>query len=350
MTTALRLAGLLLTAGAVAFSAEKGTVTVYMYSEYIDPAIPAQFEKDTGYKLNVQVYESQDEMVTKLRAGAGNQYDVLIATDVIVTKMIKLGLVKALDQAKIPNAAGVDAKFKNPPFDPANQYSWPYFYGTVGIAYDLAKAPKTPATWAWLLDEKQQFGNFVFMDEQRTMLGSTLVAQGKDINSRNPMEIKTAADALIAAKKSKNCIGFDGGVGGLAKVTSGEAAAAVVYNGDAARAMGDDKAKVKIGFAVPKEGGNLWVDTMLISALAPNVDGAHALINYLLDPKIAAQNTNGMKYANAVTAATPLVEEAVRTNTAIYPDEATMKTLQVMGDVGKETRLYDEAWTAVKAQ
>ena len=347
MTHSLRLAGLLLAAGAVAFSAEKGTVTIYMYSEYIDPAIPAQFEKDTGYKLNVQVYENQDEMVTKLRAGAGSQYDVLIGTDVIVTKMIKLGLVKPLDQAKIPNAAGVDAKFRNPPFDPANQYSWPYFYGTVGIAYNLEKAPKTPATWAWLFDEKQQFGPFVFMDEQRTMIGSTLVYQGKNINSRDPAEIKAAADALIAAKKSKNCVGFDGGVGGLAKVTSGEAAAAVVYNGDAARAIAE---KPTIGFAVPKEGGNLWVDVALISAQAPNSDGAHALINYLLDPKVAAQNTNVMKYANGVTAATPLVEEAIRTNVIIYPDEATMKTLQVMGDVGKENRLYDEAWTATKAQ
>ncbi len=346
MTTTLRLSGLLL-AGACLFSAEKGTVTMYMYSEYIDPAIAEQFLKDTGYKLDVQVYESQDEMVSKLRAGAGNQYDVLIGTDVIVTKMIKLGLVKPLDQGLIPKAVGVDEKFRNPPFDPNNQYSWPYLWGTIGIAYDTTKAPKTPATWAWLLDEKQQFGSFVFMDEQRSMLGTVLVSQGKSINSRDPAEIKAAADALIAAKKTKNCVGFDGGVGGLAKVSGGEAAAAVVYNGDAARAIAD---KPTIGYAVPKEGGNLWVDVMLISAQAPNSDGAHALINYLLDPKIAAQNTNVMKYANGVASATPLVEEAIRTNVVIYPDAETMKTLQVMGDVGKENRLYDEAWTAVKAQ
>jgi len=340
-----RLAACLLAAAGIGFAAEKAPVTVYMYSEYIDPKVPEEFEKATGYKLNIEVYEAQEEMLSKLRAGAVSQYDVVVATDVMVKQMVKLKLVQPLDQKKIPNGAGVDPQLANPGYDPGNQYSYPYQWGTIGLLYDTTKAPAGKPTWKWLFED--QFGPFTFMDEMRSMLGITLKFQGHSMNTRNPEEVKAAADLLIKAKGFKKSQGFAGGVDGKNKVVAGELAAAVVYNGDAVRALAE---KPNLAYAVPVEGSNIWVDNLLITSQAPNLDGAHAFVNYVLDPKVAAQISNFNRYATPVKPAMEFITPADKANAAIYPDAATMKTLQGLDDVDKDTRLYNEAWTTVKAQ
>ncbi len=350
----IRIAALTLTATfatvtASLAAADQAPVTVFMYSEYIDPAVPAEFEKATGFPLKIEVYEAQEEMLAKLRAGATNQYDVVVATDVVVTQLIKLKLVQPLDNSRIPNSTGVDGKFVNPGFDPKNAYSWPYQWGTIGLLYDTSKAPKGEASWKWLFDESSQFGSFVFMDEQRSMLGVANKYLGFAMNTRDANELKRTADTLIKAKGTKNCLGFDGGVGGKNKVLAGQAAAAVVYNGDAIRAIDESKER-PLAYVVPKEGSNIWVDTMLISKDAPNVAGAHAFINYVLSPEVAAKISNFNRYATPVAAAMPLITPDDAKNPAIYPDEATVKTLDYLEDLGKDTRMYNEAWTAVKSR
>jgi spermidine/putrescine transport system substrate-binding protein len=129
-------------------------------------------------------------------------------------------------------------------------------------------------------------------------------------------------------------------------VPAGEAVAAVVYNGDAVRNIMDDK----FAYTVPKEGGILWVDNLLICAKAPNPKGGHAFINHLLDAKVGAQLSNFNRYATPNQASLPLITEADRKNAGIYPDEAQMKACQFQEDVGAETRIYDQVWTAVKAR
>ncbi len=328
-----------------AAAADKAPVTVYMYSEYIDPKVPEEFQAATGYKLNIEVYEAQEEMLSKLRAGAVSQYDVVVSTDVIVKQLIKLKLVQPLDQAKIPNGANIDAQFRNPGFDPNNQYSFPYQWGTIGLLYDTAKAPAGKPTWKWIFDD--QLGPFTMMDEMRSQLGIALKFLGHSMNSRNPAEVKAAADLLIKAKGLKKSQGFAGGVDGKNKVVAGELAAAVVYNGDAVRALAE---KPNLAYVVPAEGSNIWVDNMLITSQAPNRDGAHAFINYVLEAKVAAQISNFNRYATPVKTALPFITPEDLKNAAIYPDAATVKTLEGLDDVDKDTRLYNEAWTAVKAQ
>lgn len=340
-----RLAACLLAVAGIGFAAEKAPVTVYMYSEYIDPKVPEEFEKATGHKLNIEVYEAQEEMLSKLRAGAVNQYDVVVATDVMVKQLVKLKLVAPLDQKQIPNGKNLDPQLANPGYDPGNQYSYPYQWGTIGLLYDTAKAPAGKPTWKWLYED--QLGPFTFMDEMRSMLGITLKFQGKSMNTRSPEEVKTAADLLIKAKGFKKCQGFAGGVDGKNKVVAGELAAAVVYNGDAVRALGE---KQGLAYAVPVEGTNIWVDNLLVTSQAPNSAGAHAFINYVLDGKVAAQISNFNRYATPVKTAMEFITPEDKANAAIYPDAATMKTLEGLDDVDKDTRLYNEAWTTVKAQ
>ena len=346
-TVVLAIAGLALSPLAAVMAADKAPVTVYMYSEYIDPAVPAEFEKATGYPLKIEVYEAAEDMLAKLRSGAVNQYDVVVATDAYVVQMIKLNLVKKLDQAKIPNSKNVDPQFKSPSFDAGNAYSYPYQWGTVGLIYDTAKAPAgAKPSWSWLFDAKSGFGPFYLMDEARPQFGIALKHGGASMNSRDPQAIKAAVDLLIATKGNPKCVGFAGGVDGKNKVLAGEAAGAVVYNGDAVRAIGEKKT---LAYSTC-EGSNIWVDVMLMTSQAPNAEGANAFINYVLEGKVAAQISNFNRYATPVAAALPFITPADLANTAIYPDAKTMKTLEYLQDLDKDTRLHAEAWTAIKSR
>ena len=184
------------------------------------------------------------------------------------------------------------------------------------------------------------------MDEMRSMTGSALMFLGYSANSRKPAEIKACGDLLAKAKASKKCLGFDGGVGGMNKVLGGEATVAVVYNGDAVRNIKDDK----FAYAVPKEGGIIWVDNMLVCAKAPNPVGGTKFINYILDPKVGAQLSNFNRYATPNQASLPMITKEDAANPAIYPPAELLKKLRFQEDLGAETKVYDQVWTTVKAR
>ncbi len=323
-----------------------GSVAMLSYSEYIDPAIPKQFTAATGIPVRIDTYESQDEMVAKLQAGAASQYDLVVATDVLVPGLIKLGLVQPLEQAAIPNAGNVAARFRNPDFDPGNRFSYPYQWGTVGLLFQTKKV-HAPVSWALVLDPARQPGPVVLMDEMRTMLAIALRYQHHHGSTHDRQELASAGDLLIAAKGGSNCLGFAGGVDGMNKVLSGEAVAAVVYNGDAVKNMPKDGS---VAFAVPVEGSGVWADVMLITSKAPHAHAGNLFINYLLGAGCGAQLSNFNHYATPNAAAMPLILPEDRANLAIYPSEAVMKTLEVQEDVGKDTRLYDEIWTRIKSR
>lgn len=339
------IAAILLTAAGLSAGEDK-PVRIFMYSEYIDPALIDAFKARTGYALDVQLYEAQEEMVAKLQTGGTDQYDVLVATGLLVKQMVALKLVQPLDQALIPNKGNVGKEFLNTAFDPGNVYSYPYFWGTSGLMYDPAKVQGEP-TWAWVFDPAKAPGPFTLLDEARTTLGSALVWQGKSMNSRVPAEVKAAATAVAAAKHSPKCLGFAGGVDGKNRVVAGEAAVAMVYNGDAARGIAD---KPGLAYAIPAEGAEIWCDLLLVSAKAPNRAGAHALINFLLDAEVAAQNANFIQYASPIEAAKAKISPELLQNPAIYPSAEVMQRLRYLEDLGKDSRMWDAAWTSVKAE
>ena len=333
---------------------ESKRVTVYMYSEYIDPDLIPTFEKLTGMKLQIDVYEDSESMLAKMsKAGGDSQYDVIVVSDVVVPALINLKLVQPLDMSAIPNAANVAEGFRQPPFDPGSKFSLPYQWGTVGLMYRKDLIPGDDISWSVIFDPTKQSGSFVLMDSMRDMIGIALRYQGKSMNSTNPLEIKAAGDLLLAAKKSPKCLGFEGGVGGKNRVLAGEAAMAVVYNGDAVRAISEhaehDKSTT-LAFVIPKEGGVIWTDVMMIPAKAPNATGGHLFINFILSANHGAALSNFNRYATPNQASLPMIHEADRNDPDIYPDAATMKSLEYLTDVGHDTRLFDEVWTMVKSR
>jgi len=324
------------------------TVNVYMYSEYIDPEILKAFEKKTGVKVRIDVYEETEEMMAKVQqAGGVGQYDVIVVSDHAIPVLAKLNLIQPLDKSKIPNFKNIDKTFLNPPYDRENKFSAPYQWGTVGIMYRKDKIAKIDPTWGLFFDSAKQPGPFVLINSMRDMLGAALKYQGFSVNSRNKDELRSAGKLILEAKKSDKSLGFDGGVGGKNKVLAGNAVLAIVYNGDAIRALDEDK---NVGFILPKEGNIIWVDAMTITAKSANVQAAHEFINFILDAKIGAMLSDFNRYATPNAASLPLVNKDDRKNPAIYPSTDLIKKMEYLEDIDKATSLYDEVWTAIKSR
>jgi spermidine/putrescine transport system substrate-binding protein len=186
------------------------------------------------------------------------------------------------------------------------------------------------------------------IDSVREMMGITLVYLGYEFNSTVPKELKEASDLLIETKKREDCMGFKPGVGGKNDVVAGTANAAIVYNGDAIQSISDQPDV--LGFTIPREGSEIWYDSMCIPAKAPNPDAAYKWINWILEPKIGAQLSNYNQFATPNQAAMPFITPEDKKNPSIYPTQEIMERLHFTKDLGKANRIMDEAWTRAKSQ
>ncbi|BBO91516.1 spermidine/putrescine ABC transporter substrate-binding protein [Desulfosarcina ovata] len=331
----------------VAASAEE--VRIYTWSEYMDEEkMPTDFEARTGIKVRLDIYENNEEMVAKLQAGGVSQYDIIVPSDYIMPVLINQNLVQPLDHGQIPNLGNLKPIFRNTTYDPGNKYSVAYQWGTVGLMYRKDKVSADAVkSWSVLFDAAKQPGAFWLIDSVREMMGIALVYQGKDFNSTNPVDLKAAADLLVATKRTKNCMGFKPGVGGKNDVVAGTAVAAIVYNGDAIQSVSQEPDK--LGFVIPKEGSEIWYDSMCIPAKAPNPAAAHKWINWILDPQVGAELSNYNQYATPNAAAEAHITPEDLENSGIYPTPEIMEKLYFTKDLGKQNRIMDEAWTRAKS-
>ena len=323
------------------------TVSVMIYSEYINPSLLKDFEKKTGYKVNLELYEAQEEMLVKLQTAGTKKYDVIIASDVVIQQMIQAGLVAPLDTSKIPNRVNVAPRFLGQTYDPTNAYSLPYLWGTTGILFRGQKIHPDSASYSMLFDAKNTKGNFSLLNESRSMLSMALQAIGYDANSVKQEEINKAVDYILQAKKDPHFVGFDGSVAGKNKVLSGENWAAIVFNGEAQAAINKDST---LQFVIPKEGSFMWVDAMLISSKAANVEGAYAFMNYILDAEVGAKLAKFINYATPNKASLEVIDEKFKSNRVINPNEQEIKRMELLEDLGESTKSYDEAWIIAKTR
>ena len=326
-------------------------LNLFLYSEYIDPQILADFTKEHGTEVHVSLFESTEEMLAKLQHAAGTtQYDLVVAPNQAIAAMRRLNLIQPLDHAKLPHLGNLAPRFRDPAYDPNSTTSVAYQWGTVGLMHRQGLLPEGERpSWSLLFDPAQHPGTFVLLDEARDQLGVALKFLGHSVNATDPAALKKAGELLLEAKRAQKARGFEGGVGGKNRVAAGSVDMAVVWNGDAVRAM-DEVGQDKVSFVIPKEGSIIWTDALVITSGAPNPDGAHALIDYLLRPEVGARLSAFTKYATPNQAALPHLPAADRENSAIYPSEEVLSTLEYLTDVGAHTRLYDEVWTAVKAR
>jgi spermidine/putrescine transport system substrate-binding protein len=324
--------------------AQTGRLNVFIWSEYIDPQVVADFEKKFDCKVVIDLYEDAESMLSKMQGGGASLYDIVVPPDHMVKPMIRLKLLAPLRREKIPNLQNLDPKFANPPFDPGNQYTAGYQWGTVGI---FVRDPKRtlPESWSLIFDGSKQPGNLVLMDSMRDTMAAALKYRGHSINSTKVDDVKEARDLILDAKKRSS--GFDGSVGAKNKVLGKIAGAAIVYSGEAARGMAEDP---ETRYIIPKEGSQIWLDNLAIPAEAPHRDLAEKFINYILEPDTGARISNFTQFATPNAKSKPMIKPADLKNPAIYPSEELQKKMEFLEDLGGKTRLYDEAWTQIKSK
>ena len=342
----------LVTAGAAALlalaaqgTAQNQTLNLFNWSEYMDPQILRDFEKQFSAKVVVSLFESNEDLIAKLKSTGGSGYDVVVPGQYAVPLLGRQGLLLPLEKTKLPNLKNLSKKFINPNYDAQNKYSVAYQWGTVGVVYNKVKLPKIEETWGIFFDPKKQQGSFIMMDSTREMMAAPLKYLGKSLNSTNKADITAALGLMVEAKGRS--LGFDGGVGARNKVSAGQANYGVAYNGDVVKLQAEDP---KLGFFVPKEGGLIFVDNLAIPAKAPNAALAYKFINFILDAKIGARLSNYNRYATPNEAAKPFITPADLKNPAIYPPASVMSKLEFNLDLGVNNNLYDSAWTKIKAR
>src|SRR5688572_1034634 len=181
-------------------SAQPQTLNLFIWSEYIDPQIITDFERQFGCKVNIDLYEDVESMLAKVRGG-GALYDIVVPSDHLVPAMIKLNLLAPLRHENVPNLKNLEARFTDPPYDRGNRFTAPYQWGTLGVFLRQSKAKPAPQTWGIIFDPQQTSNQFLLIDSARDMIGAALKYNGHSVNSTDPKQLTQARDLIIAAKK-----------------------------------------------------------------------------------------------------------------------------------------------------
>jgi spermidine/putrescine transport system substrate-binding protein len=326
-----------------AMAAEEKKLTFYNYDTYIGEHSLADFTAATGVEVKMDLFADGDELFTKLKAGNPG-YDVIVPTNDKVERMVKANMLMPLDHSKIPNIGNVDPAFMNPAFDPGRKWSLPYMWGTVGIGYRKSKVEGAIDSWASVLTDEKNAGRISQMGDQEHSVGMALKFLGYSYNSTNVAELNKAKDLLIASKKLVKKYADDNGQDLLAQ---NEVDLAVEYNGDIAQVMAEDD---DITYVVPKEGSNVWEDTIAIAAGAPHPENAHAFINFVFDKDAGKHIAETIQYATPNKAARELMDPAYTSNPAIFPPSDILSKCEYASYLGEDVlKIRDEIWTAVQA-
>jgi spermidine/putrescine transport system substrate-binding protein len=339
------VAFLFLALSALLAPAANHKLNLFIWSEYIDPAIITEFEKRYDAKVTMDVYEDESAMLAKLQGGGAALYDVIVPPDHIVPALIKLNLIAPLRQENVPNLRHIDERFASPWYDPSNRYTVPYQWGTLGIYARKPQDKQYNESWALLFDAREQPGPFVLLDGMRDTLGAALKYTGHSVNATETRALLAARNVLIEAKKRS--VGFEGGVGGKNRVLARTAVAAMAYSGDAMRGMKED---ADTYYFIPREGSQIWVDNLAVCAKAPNRIVAERFLNFILDPQVGARLADYNQYATPNKAALAHVHADNLANPTIYPPPDVMKRLESLRDPGPARKIYDEIWTQIKAK
>lgn len=323
---------------------ENGTINVFNWGEYIDESLIKDFEKETGIKVNYSTYDTNEIMYQKVKTNPGT-YDIVIPSDYMVQKMIEEDLLEKIDFNNIPNYQYIGENFKNLSYDPTNEYSVPYTWGTVGIVYDTTIVDEPVTSWDILWNSKYK-DNVYMYNSLRDSLAITLVKNGYSLNSSNENEINIAKQDLLEQLSLTNPVYVIDEV--RDNMISGEKALAVAYSGDASYIISQNP---DMAYVVPEEGSNKWFDAIAIPKGSKNKSGAEAFINFLCDPENAKTNIEYIEYSTPNSGALELLDEDVKNNPVAYPSDDILARCETFTNLDDQTlKLYESAFTEVLSQ
>jgi spermidine/putrescine transport system substrate-binding protein len=307
----------------------ENSLNLYNWGDYIDPELIIKFEEETGYRVTYETFDSNEAMYTKIEQG-GTNYDLAVPSEYMIERMIDENLLIELDHSKLKGLDNIDARFLNQLFDPNNHYSIPYFWGTLGIIYnDKFIDENAIQHWDDLWSEELT-NELMLIDGAREVIGLALNSEGHSLNSKEDDQLAAAAIKLESLTPNVKAIVADEI---KMYMIQEEAAAAVTFSGEASEMLWENE---NLHYVIPSEGSNLWFDNFVIPKTAKNFDAAYAFINFMLEPENAAQNAEYVGYSTPNQEAMKLLPSEITEDEQFYPNEETMKNLEVYEDLGSE--------------
>jgi putrescine transport system substrate-binding protein len=335
--------------------AQERVVNVYNWSDYIDPEMLKLYTKETGIKVVYDTFDANETLETKLLAGKSG-YDVVVPTAYFLQRQIKAGVFQALDKSKLSNLGNVwpEVARRLAAYDPGNRYAVNYMWGTTGIGYNVKKARDilkpngliraAMASWDMVF-KPENLAKFKdcgvdMLDSADDIMSAALHYLGLDPNTKDPAQLEKATGLMLKIRPSVRKFHSSEYLNALA---SGEICLVVGWSGDI------KQGGVEVGYVIPNGGAQMWFDNMAIPKDAPHVAEAHAFIDYMLRPEVAAKNTEFLGYANGNIASQKLISKAVLEDRMVYPDAAMMAKLYTITARDQRTqRVLNRLWTRIK--
>lgn len=335
------------TVGAAETAGQGVTINVYNWGEYIANGtdgsldINAEFTRRTGIRVNYTTFDSNEALYSKL-VGGGADYDIIIPSDYMVSRLIHENMLAELDFSNIPNYQYIDDSFRNADYDPENRFSVPYTWGVVGLFYNTDYIEEEITSWSSLWDDRYA-GKILMFDNPRDSFAIAQLLLGQSLNTVEESDWLEAAALLKQQKPLVQAYVMDRI---FDKMESEEAWIAPYYSGDAAILVDNSD---NIRFVVPREGTNYFVDAMCIPATSGHKAEAEAYINFLCDPEIAGANMDYVGYSTPETAAKAYMDPEIVESPVHYPDGETLARTQVFVNLPEDTsRLIDRLWAEAK--
>lgn len=334
-------------------------INIYNWSDYMAPGALEQFTKETGIKVNYDVYDSNEVLEAKLMAG-GSGYDVVMPSNSFFERQVKAGVYQTIDTSKLSNYANLDQTLAKQieKHDAGNQHNIPYAWGTIGIGYNTKMIEQRLGTadidsWDVLFDPavaaKLSDCGIAVLDSPAEIMSVVNNYRGVDPNSEDGAELEASSKLMSVARDNVKYFHSSKYISDLA---NGDVCVAIGYNGDILQSQSRAEEAgqgVDINFVIPKEGTLVWFDLMAVPADAPHPEAAHKFIDFILKADIAAAISNYVYYAVPNTAAEPLLDEEVANNKGVYPTQAVKEKLYVqVAHSARFDRSLTRAWTNIK--
>jgi spermidine/putrescine transport system substrate-binding protein len=329
-----------LTFTATAQAAEK--LNIYCWSEYIPQDVIDDFSKETGIKVSVENYASNEEMLAKLGAGGGS-FDIIQPSEYVVEALVKEKLLRPLDKKAIPNLKNIDPKFLSMSFDPGNKYSVPFMAGTVGIVVNTDLVKEDIKSFSDVFKPANK-GKIVVLDDAREIVSWALLSKGIPVNDVSDKNLEKAKGVLSDWIPLIKVYDSDSPKTAL---LNGDVAIGVVWGGEGAILLNENK---KFRWVIPAEGTHLFIDSLAIPKTAKNFANAEKFMNYILQPEVSKKISEAFPYLNPNKEAVKLLTEEQRNNPASFPSAKDLTKMEIFKDIGERGSVIEEIVTSLKVE
>lgn len=322
--------------------ADAGELNLFIWTEYVPDSVIEKFKEETGIKVNVTTFSSNEDMLAKVKSEAPGAYDVIQPSDYMVAQLISQGMVAELDKDVLTNLGNIGEEYLNPSYDPGNVYSVPYQGGVAAIAVNTDKVDMEITSYDDLFDPALA-NSLVVLDDFRAIIGMTARSMGYSMNETDPAKLEEIKEKLLTLKTNVKLYDSDSPKSAL---ISGDCSVGMIWNAEIALSMAENS---NIEIVFPEEGPYVFMDNWCVTKESPNYDNAMKFINFMMDPEVTRMVLDEFPYLNPNKTAVEAMGEEYSGNPAKNPPAEVIASGEYVENLDVDTlAIYDEMWTELK--